>query len=54
MIHIRDEGQLIKPGINFYPLGRGSIGFIIKFTERLFRFRFSTGRKRFFIGWEAR
>ena len=29
MIHIRDEGELLKTGFNFYPLNSDHIGFKI-------------------------
>jgi hypothetical protein len=29
MIYIRDEGQLIRNGINVYPRGSSSVGFIV-------------------------
>jgi len=34
MFYIRSEGQIIKPGINFYPLSdKSSIGFVLKISK---------------------
>jgi len=30
MIYVRDEGQKIKNGINFYPLSSNHVGFVIR------------------------
>jgi hypothetical protein len=42
MIHIRQEGEIIRNGFNFYPLtDKGSVGFIFKLGKRIFRIRYS-------------
>jgi hypothetical protein len=33
MIHIRDEGQAIQTGFNFYPLKSNLIGFVFKVKD---------------------
>lgn len=48
MIHIRDEGEPIKQGFNFYPLNSyGSIGFVFRFRDTARWFRYSKITKRF-------
>ena len=54
MIHFTPEGQVLKNGINFYPLSdSGSKGFRVRWTVRgvkhTFSVRWSTYRKRFFV-----
>jgi len=42
MIHIRQEGEIIRNGFNFYPLtDKGSAGFILKLGKRIFWIRYS-------------
>ena len=42
MIHIRQEGEMIRNGFNFYPLtDKGSAGFILKLGKRIFQMRYS-------------
>jgi len=30
MIYIREEGEIIRPGFNFYPLNSNQVGFVFK------------------------
>ncbi len=42
MIHIRQEGEIIRNGFNFYPLtDKGSAGFILRLGKKIFRIRYS-------------
>lgn len=42
MIHIRDEGELIRQGVNIYPrTSKTSRGFIIRIWDWVFRCRYS-------------
>lgn len=53
MINIRDEGEPVKYGINFYPLNSASSGgFVLKFwPKRALFVRYSKGTKKFYIKW---
>lgn len=41
MMHITPEGEVIKPGFNFYPLGSSQLGVRIRGRKRVVRLRFS-------------
>jgi hypothetical protein len=41
MIYIRDEGHLIRNGINVYPRGSSSVGFIVALGRFRFMLRYS-------------
>lgn len=51
MIHITEEGGVIRGGFNFYPLGdAGSIGFRFRVGLQVFWLRFSKITRRWTIG----
>ena len=51
MFCIRQEGQKIQQGINFYPLkDPSSFGALIRFKDTLLRFRYSKHISKWFIG----
>ena len=55
MIHIRDEGEQIRQGLNIYPRhNKYSKGFLFLFGKWLFRCRYSAIQKRWLIGFEKR
>jgi len=33
MIHVRDEGEAIRTGFNFYPLKSNQFGFVLKVKD---------------------
>jgi len=41
MIYVRDEGQKIKNGINFYPLSSNHVGFVIRLYNNALFVRYS-------------
>ena len=41
MIYVRDEGQKIKNGINFYPLSSNHVGFVIRLNNNALFVRYS-------------
>jgi len=41
MIHIRDEGGLVRQGLNIYPLRSGSAGFLLVIGRVRFTLRYS-------------
>jgi hypothetical protein len=41
MIYIRDEGELIRTGINVYPRRSGSVGFVLALGRFRFMLRYS-------------
>jgi len=41
MIYIRDEGHLIRNGINVYPWRSGSVGFLVAIGRVRFMLRYS-------------
>ena len=41
MIHVRDEGGVIRTGFNVYPCGSGSVGFILKLGRYRWMLRYS-------------
>ena len=49
LIHVRDEGEPIRPGLNFYPQSSNHVGFVINMMNTLYRFRFSKLTKRIHI-----
>jgi len=50
IINTGNEGEYIKQGFNFYPLGcKSSVGFVFRFFNTIFTFRWSKIRKKFFI-----
>lgn len=51
MIHITEEGGVIRGGFNFYPpADTGSVGFRFRVGSRVFWFRFSKIARRWTIG----
>ena len=52
MFHIRDEGQLIRWGCNFYPLNSSQIGFLFIGFGRCWWCRYSKHAGRFFFSIE--
>ena len=51
MIRIRDEGEIIKEGFNFYPLSSvSSFGFVLRIKHTIYRVRYSKFAKKWFIG----
>ena len=50
MIHITQEGGVIRKGFNFYPLGdTGSVGFRLRYGSKIFWFRYSRITQRWTI-----
>ncbi len=48
MIHIRSEGEVIRNGLNFYPLtDKGSAGVILKLGKRIVQARYSKIKGKF-------
>ena len=41
MIYVRDEGQKMKNGINFYPLSSKHVGFVIRLYNNALFVRYS-------------
>ena len=41
MFYIRDEGEQIKNGFNFYPDGSGSIGFVLRIKQTSYFVRYA-------------
>ena len=41
MIYVRDEGQKMKNGINFYPLSSNHVGFVIRLYNNALFVRYS-------------
>jgi hypothetical protein len=52
MFHIRDEGQLIRWGFNFYPLRSGQFGFLFIGFGRCWWCRYAKRSGRFFFSSE--
>ena len=52
MIYIRDEGETIRQGFNFYPRRSGSVGFVLAIGRFRLMLRYSkiTGYLHFY-GW---
>ena len=46
MFNIRDEGELIKQGFNFYPLNSSQIGIVLRIKNKFFAIRYSKVLKR--------
>jgi hypothetical protein len=50
MFHIRQEGQDIKQGFNFYSLkDAGSAGLVVRLFSRMVRLRFSKMHRQWFL-----
>ena len=50
-VHITGEGELVRNGINFYPLrDKSSFGFKLRCGAKVFWLRYSKRANRFFIG----
>ncbi len=49
LMHIRDEGETIQYGFNFYPLSSIHVGFVLRTANALYRFRFSKITKKIYI-----
>lgn len=41
MIHIRDEGGVVRQGLNFYPLTSNQVGFVFRFKDLFFTLRYN-------------
>jgi hypothetical protein len=41
MIHTREEGELIRTGINFYPLSSNQFGFVFKLRDFVLYVRYN-------------
>lgn len=41
MIHIRDEGGIVRTGFNFYPLSSNQFGFVFKLKDFVFFVRYN-------------
>ena len=51
MIHIRDEGETLKQGVNIYPrTSESSRGFVLRIFNWLFRCRYSLVLQQWLIG----
>jgi hypothetical protein len=49
MFNIRDEGEIIKQGFNFYPTKSGQVGFVLRIKDKFITVRYSKVAKRFII-----
>jgi hypothetical protein len=49
MINIRNEGETVKQGFNFYPLSSSHIGFVLRIKNKTFTVRYSKIVKRFVV-----
>jgi len=49
MFNIRDEGELVKQGFNFYPAKSSHIGFVLRIKDKFISFRYSKIFKRFIV-----
>ena len=50
MFHIRDEGEVVKLGFNFYPIkSSSSAGFVLRIKDKCIYFRYSKVVKRFMV-----
>lgn len=49
MFHIRNDGEELKQGFNFYPWKSTSIGFILKIKNTSYMVRWSRVIKKFFF-----
>ena len=51
MIHITQEGGVIRNGVNFYPLtDKSSFGFRFRYGSKIFWLRYSKVTKRLTVG----
>lgn len=51
MIHIRDEGETLKQGVNIYPrTSKSSRGFVLRIFNWLFKCRYSLVLQQWLIG----
>jgi hypothetical protein len=51
MIHITEEGGVIRNGFNFYPIGdKGSCGFRFRYGSKIFWLRYSKVTKQLTVG----
>ena len=41
MIYVRDEGGVINPGLNVYPLTSNQFGFVLRFRNSCFTLRYN-------------
>lgn len=54
MLHVRDEGGIVRQGLNFYPLrSSSSFGCIARIKHTIYKFRYSKVSKKWFIGKES-
>jgi hypothetical protein len=60
MFQIRDEGEIIKHGFNFYPLHSNQVGFLLCYGEKdpfygrgtkIFQLRYNKKLSKCLIGW---
>jgi hypothetical protein len=49
MFNIRDEGEQVKQGFNFYPLKSSHIGFVLRIKDRTYTVRYSKVVKRLVV-----
>jgi hypothetical protein len=51
LFNVREAGEALKTGFNFYPLkSQSSVGFVFHCPRCTFRFRYSKVVKRLFVG----
>lgn len=51
MFHLREEGQVVRNGFNFYKLSdKSNAGFIFRLGTKFFTLRYSKIRKTWIIG----
>ena len=49
MFNIRDEGEVVKQGFNFYPTKSSHIGFVLRIKDKFITVRYSKVVKRFVV-----
>lgn len=49
MIHIRDEGGVVRTGFNFYPISSNQFGFVFKLNDFVLFVRYNKLQKLFKI-----
>jgi hypothetical protein len=49
MFNIRDEGEVVKQGFNFYPTKSNHIGFVLRIKDKFITARYSKVVKRFVV-----
>ena len=51
MFYIRDEGEALRNGFNFYPMSSSNTGFILKVGRTLYFIRYSDYSMRIRLHW---